>query len=324
VRLILLLLLLDCSSLWAHSFKNTHLINGCALTSWEGKREKVFPGVFCQFFDNGSFLSASHAALRFIDKDRSVKWEYKAHFHHQLNLSNDKERILAMSSDWIEKEGKELRVDRLIVFALDGKVLMSESSDKITKQELKQNFSHSELTHFNSFYEIPEIKAPAPFYIKKGNFVVNSNQLGVYILSSDLKTVLHHQKISTSQNHQIHDVQILPNGHMIYFNNVHALSTKELRHSSIEELDLNKNKIIFEFKSNPVQAFFSWYCGGVQKLDEDTVLFSHLLTGTYLYSIKKNKILDYSIETHVINKDKFYPTQQVKAQNLNAFLTHWK
>jgi hypothetical protein len=56
---------------------------------------------------------------------------------------------------------------------------------------------------------------------------------------------------------------------------------------------MNNNKIIFKFKSNPESTFYSWYCGGVQKLDEDTVLFSHLLTGTYLYSIKQKKIIDY-------------------------------
>lgn len=309
------------TNIWALDLKKAHLVNGCVVLNWDGTREKVLPGSFCQFFEDGSFLSGTDQGLKYISKDKEVKWEFKSHLHHQVNLSTDLKRILVMSSQY---EKIDFRVDKLIVLNREGEVLFTQSARSLMQQVNAKAYHEKEMTHFNSFYEIPEIVGKVPSYIKKGNFIANSNNVGVFILTPDLKKVLHFFKIPTSQDHQIHDVQVLSSGKMIYFNNIHKNPEEGLSFSTIEEMDLNSGKVDFEFRANPASTFFSRYCGGVQKIDEDTFLFSHMLTGTYVYSISKKKMTNYIYKTHIEDFGRFFPSQQVKAVDLNAFLSHWK
>jgi hypothetical protein len=318
------LLALFMNNLWALDQKNTHLVNGCTLFNWRGERVKIFPGSFCQFFNDGSLLTGVIDSLKYMTKDSEIKWEYKGHIHHQVNLSHDLQRILVMSSDYIPKDGENYRIDRFVVLSKEGKVLHSESAANYMKQVNEKGYAKSELTHFNSFYEIPEITGNAPEYIKKGNYIVNSYGVGVFILSSDLKKVLHFRKIHTSFWNSIHDAQILPNGRMIYFNNSGLYTSQKIDFSTIEEMDLNTNKIEFEFRASPEATFFSLHCGGVQKIDEDNILFSHMLTGTYVYSKKKKTIVKYLYQTHMVDFFRFFPSQQVKAVDVRAFMSHWK
>jgi hypothetical protein len=317
-------LLIFTTNIWAIDLKETTLVNGCQLINWSGEKFKVFPGSFCQFFDDGSFLTATRESLKYLSKNSEVLWEFKANIHHQVNMSHDLQRILIMSSDFSNKDGASYRIDRLVVLSREGKVLMSESAADYMNQAGQAGYSKSEMTHFNSFYEIPEVKGKVPEYIKKGNYIANSNTVGTFILSADLKKVLHFRKIHTSYNHQIHDVQILPNGRMIYFNNSHNFSSQKVYFSTIEEMDLDNSEIEFEFRADPEATFFSRHCGGVQKFDEDTLVFSHMLTGTYVYSKKKKAITHYSYQTHLHEFGRFSPSQQVKALDLRSFLAHWK
>jgi hypothetical protein len=312
------------TDVFAMDLKNTHLVNGCSVFNWDGEKVKSFPGSFCQFFDDGSFLSGTIDSLKYMTKDSEIKWEYKGHIHHQVNLSPDLERIMFMSSDYNSPDKGGSRVDQLVVLSRDGKVLLRQSAADWMKQVNQEGYTKHEMTHFNSFYEIPEIKGKAPDYIKQGNYIANSSTVGTFILSADLKKVLHFRKIHTSHKHQIHDVQILTNGRMIYFNNSHTPTSNNVYFSTIEEMDLLTNRIEFEFRANPEAAFFSRYCGGVQKIDEDIILFSHMLTGTYVYSRKMKTIVNYLYQTHVLDSPSFSPSQQVKAVDVRAFMSHWK
>lgn len=305
------------------NLKEYSLVNACNIFSLEGELKKSFPGQFCQFFDDGTYLSAE-SNMKLLDSRNEVKWQIDGPFHHQVNLSNDKKRILALASLY-EPKGKELRYDRFLVLDLDGKILHEQNSLELLKLiKLKYQYSDQEVSHFNSFYEIPEItNKKVPSFIKAGNYILNSYRLGVFVLSPDLSKVLFHKMLDQSEEHQIHDVQILTNGNLIYFNNVTKNKMNNNDYSSIQEINLNNFKVEFEYTAKPKQMFFSRHCGGVQVLDEDTLLFSHMLTGTYIYSKQSNSVITNIYQTHFVNK-RFYPSQQVKAVNLKRFLSFWK
>ena len=60
MRIIPLVFLLFFSTrIWAIELKDTTLVNGCQLINWAGEKFKVFPGSFCQFFDDGSDVDES-------------------------------------------------------------------------------------------------------------------------------------------------------------------------------------------------------------------------------------------------------------------------
>lgn len=312
------------SALAAPSWQNHSLINACNIFDLKGSLMRSFPGSFCQFLDDGSYISTDRN-MRYLNKNNELMWSLNIHFHHQVNLSPDKKRILALASNFIDKEQQKIRSDRFLVIDFSGKILLDQSAEEILQQIKSQHhYSKLELTHFNSFYEIPDLQIKnAPSYLKAGNYILNAYKLGVFILSADLKKVLFHQKFAVSDNHQIHDVQVLPNGNILYFNNLASGGSHEAPFSAIQEMNLASGKIEFEFTATPKQTFMSRHCGGVQILDKEYLLFSHMLTGTYIYSRKTKRIESNIFQTHFVD-NRFYPAQQVKAQDLTRFLSFWK
>jgi hypothetical protein len=305
------------------NWKDLHLVNGCNIFSPSGEIVKPLPGNFCQFYDDGNLLVATETALKMMDKFQAVKWELKGKIHHQLNKSADGKRILALGYKPVENKNNTV-VDKFMVISLDGKVLLQSDSSELLKQVKFKTYTPKELTHINSFYEIPKLISTRvlPDYLKEGNFILNSFRSGIFILSADLKKVLHNFTLPSSLVHQVHDVQVLENGNLLYFNNMVTGQQSEGPHSSIEEYDLVENKTVLEFTSNPKQMFFSLFCGGVQQLDQDLVLFSHMLTGTYVFSRKNNRIESSIHGTHFMH-GRFFPSQQVKSVDLKKFLSHW-
>ena len=325
-NLILIFSLFVLLPLHAKTWKNYQLINGCHILDSMGKSIKRFPGNFCQFLEDGSYLSANETNLKFQTKNSELIWELPGNYHHQLNLSHDQKRILVLSYSQSKAKKKLLRQDMFRIISMDGKIIHEAHAVDYLKQINQKNFvfSEEEITHFNSFYEIPPMdsKLKLPNYIKAGNFILNAYKLGVFIVSPDLKTVLHHRSLSNSKFDQTHDVQILPNGKLIYFNNRAQDEGKSILFSSIDEIDLTQEKLNILFNSEPKQMFFSRHCGGVQYLDNDHILFSHMLAGTYIYSLKEKKILVNLYRTH-LDQGRFYPVQQIKALDLEKFLSHW-
>lgn len=326
MRAITFLILLLSPMLSHADWKKLSLVNGCHVFDHQGEQKKSFPGNFCQFFDDGSFISASPHGIRLIRPGSQIKWEIKESIHHQVNLSPDQKRVLALSSNFVQQGEKWLREDKFLVLSLEGKILQQQvASAFIGVLKKKLPYNERELTHFNSFYEIPPLSTarPLPEYLKAGNYIANSYKLGTFILSPDLKKVLHHFSLPQSENHQVHDVQVMENGNILLFNNVVAGSREDNAFSAVQEYDPVTKKLVLDITATPKQMFFSRHCGGVQRLDKDLILFSHMVNGTYLYSIKRKNIIANIFKTHVLHT-RFYPAQQVKAMDLKRFLEHWK
>lgn len=326
----------------ATDWKKLKYINGCKIYNPGGYMEKNFPGSMCLFMDDGNVISASETSIKMITPKNEVKWEYKGHFHHQLNFSHKKDKIFVLGSD----VNNGLREDVFYVFDLSGKLLHTQKSSELLKSKNLHSLKWpmhpltlngvnltQEISHFNSIYDIPQLtKKSSLSWLKEGNIVLNASSSGIFIMSPDLSEVLHHINYQGSTYHRLHDVQIKPNGHFLIFNNLVAVGKPEpyyligphpkMNYSAIQELDPATLKVVNEFTAKPKQMFYSWVCGGVQELDDDLWLFTHFLTGTYIYS-KSKKDLVASIPGTNADDQRFNPTQQVKAQDLTLFLSHW-
>jgi hypothetical protein len=290
-----------------------------------------FPGKFCAFFEDGSFVSASDTHLRFISKDNEVKWEIPGYFHHQINLSIDGTKILALGSRTFPvKNNGSFRSDRIMVIDLTGKILHEIDSEEVLKEtgvrwltwETSAAFREItgagiEMSHFNSFYEIPKNSNPA---FKAGDYVLNGHSQGIFVFSSDLKTFRQLPPLRIAYSHSTHDVQVNSRGNLLVFVNWHTNSRTENSYSTVNEYDIRTGKSVHEFSANPKELFYSEFCGGVQALDEQNLLISDQLAGTYVYSMKQKKILSAIRKTHKLN-DTPNQAQQVKSFDLSKFLT---
>ena len=291
----------------------------------------------CVFLRDGSFLSATRSGLRYFSRENEVKWELNGDFHHQLKLSNDERRILALSSESVKHANKEQLQDKVLVISLDGKVLHEVKADYLIREAGLKSLDWvlpswmragtnavTELSHFNSIYEVPRVTTGrGNSFFREGDLVVNGLGQGIFIISPDLRTLRSHIQLSKKEIHFIHDVQISQRGHLLFFNNHTADSLYEDTYSTVQEIDYPSRKVVFEFMATPKEIFFSRTCGGVQELGPDILLISDNMTGTFFYSRSKNKILSSIRTTHELDRRRV-GVQDVKAFDLTEFLSNRK
>ncbi len=66
---------------------------------------------------------------------------------------------------------------------------------------------------------------------------------------------------------------------------------RNVKSSVIQEINLGTDKIVFQFQGKPMSLFYSEVSGGVKRLNSDHLLFSHLVSGSYIYSRSKKDIV---------------------------------
>ncbi len=324
--LFVFILLLSASHLPAITWDETYLVSACRIYKGSGLKLREFPGQICVFMDDGKFLSATSDKLRLFGVRSEVIWEIDGHFHHQVNLSPDGKRILTLSS---EVDGKS-RTDKFMIISLEGKILAERNASDVLKgKKLTLNWPVMdtalsdkgillENSHFNSIYEVP-LQTNKKSQFQQGQIVVNGLVQGIFVLSPDMKNIIRHVIYQGSKNHSLHDVQVTGTGNFLVFNNE---KKGDHSHTTIDEFDPSSQKIIYQFKADPPEVFYSKNAGGVQEIGTDHLIVSSHLSGTYLINRKTNKVENLNRNTHM-DTFKFIPVQQVKAQNLSRFLSHW-
>lgn len=306
-----------------------HNVIGCEIFSMEKKLLRKFPGELCAFTDDGSILSTEEERIVYYDKNLKIKWTLPIKAHHQVNLNLKKDKFLLIGSDIVkQKNAKPARSDVLYIVNKSGKIekkfdLFKEKAQfdkKYWVQAQKRKFpviwtpsrfsdAEWELTHVNSFYEID-----AKF--NHGSFIVNDISLMlVFTLSADLKKVVWQSHLSSDPWTMLHDVQVLRNGNLLYYDN----GTKSRPYSTLIEYDLKNSKIVWQYERTPKESFYAVRWGGIQRLENGNTLFSDITKGPISIEITK--------DGHEVWNMKSPPQtylQQIKRQDLTKFLYHNK
>lgn len=275
------------------------------------KHIRKFPGVNCIFLEDGSFLSTDYKFLHRIGPAQDIKWSLPGFFHHQMNLSHDRKRVLLLGSDAVTHAGEVFRQDTVVVTDLGGKVLHEKALyDFLLKRgnflahainpvwtEIHKGHPRREISHFNSIHEIPP-QLPGSFF-RAGDIIINSTVLGIFVLDPTLQELRAHFLVPDSRHHQVHDVQVLPNGNLLFFNNEFS-GGRVQKMSAIQEMNPRTMKTVFRFDGSESFPFYSSAGGSVQSLGDDLLLYTHYMTGTYVVNRKTREVVFNTHLTHFI------------------------
>lgn len=322
-------------------WRGLQIVAHCTILNFKGEVLKQFPGAICAFFPDGKFVSGTTSELAMYDASEKKLWSIPGHFHHQVNLSRDKKTILALSSLSEFKDKKMIRKDRFLRISRDGKILGDSNAGAlfahfaVEKGVSGVNFKNAgtkegpvlEGSHFNSIYEIPDNKmAQSNPAFSAGHVIVNDVSAGIFILSTDLSKPLYMHR------HQLpiytHDAQVNQKGNFIYFNNEQVGTQSNLQggpYSGVEEINPLTGKMIYQFFGRPKEIFYSACCGGVQELDQENLLVSHMTNGFFVLNKKSGKIVYSSGKTTTFQggETSVTVTQQYRAEDLSKFLAAW-
>ncbi len=316
-----------------------NLIAGCRVHNSNGLAIREFAGNYCLFFTDGRYLSADATRLAMVKSDKTFLWQIPGHYHHQLNWSADKKHVLALTSNFEKSDGLTIRIDVLKKIDLDGKVVAEISSRKIFDDlkitrikspfdwdpSSKQKADH-EISHFNSFYEIPAgVRHPKMSSVVGGNFIANSTHSAAVIISSNFKTALARVQFPSSILETTHDVQITKDAQVLFLNNEAVYD--ELNsgpRTTIETMDPFSKKNTYRFQASPPEMFYTPLAGGVQQVGDEYLLISHITNAYFFLERKTGKIVRSNVFRDAKKGHSFRSVQDIRAEDLSEFLSHWQ
>lgn len=341
----MLLNLFFTSLLWADPTETKavggHHVIFCTIFDAKGEVLRRYDGSLCLFHDDGRVFAAKTEGLSAWNKNMAAIWQRPYYVHHQMNWSLDKTQILALGSEFTQREGKLVRIDTLYVFDLNGMIKKRFSFDEKTINKLSPDKMSSlqellvpwpsvktetqyEYTHANSFYEIPTNSSAAKLAaFARGNYIVNDTMSHrIIIFNRSLKKILWSMDYIFWGGHITHDVQVLPNGNLLIYANVAQVENGK-KASALHEFDPIKKKIVWSFMEKPPHKFFSECCGGVQLLDNGNILYSDISSGqAYGIEITRSgkEVWRMSPPDKDVKSGKKIHIHQIKRVDLSSFL----
>ncbi len=318
-----------------------HYVSGATIYDKDLHVVKRFAGRCGVFLDDGSFiLSHDKKQKMFVTKYSaigSILWEREYYVHHQMNLSQDKKKLLVISSEDRVEDGKNHKYDKFIILDINtGKALAEKSSfdffNSGSKAFSEKLFYKGESpVHFNSFYDIPEnpTENVRPEF-NKDNYIINDAFRPYVILVDRSLNIVLEERLFEGKN-SLHDVQVQRDGKVLFYRGQHEVGTG--RRATVFKYDpiVRKSELIFpeDLKIPGGEAIvgFSLWGGSAQETAEG-FLISHndsvqgqmtILTDRSGHVVRK--MLNPEIDRKT---DKPADIQQIKQYDLSEFLKNNK
>ena len=318
-----------------------HNVVQCSIYGMDQRLLRQFRGGLCAFLPDGRVAYYNRQGLTMDDPTGKLLWHRDWVISHQLNLDRSNTHLLTLARDFAPFGENWPESDTALVVDLQGNVVHSfnlaehwKELEALTpwqnrrKWQFEQDRSPkwAEFEHANSIYEIPEndLGAVNPAF-RAGNYIINALGLDiVFVVDHEMKHLLWGSSLAAIDAIEAHDVQVLPNGHLLYYRNEGPGYAGDFHDhdccSSLVEFDLTKEAPVWTWSGAP-ELFYSPVMGGVQILDNGNVLFNHGGIGIAREITRAGEVV-WSMRN--FNARMFWPLpyQQIKRYDLSSFLEH--
>lgn len=280
-----------------------YIVVECNIYDFNGHYKKSFPGSFCVFDNDGSFISYDPKKYELSKYDKYLKkiWTIKRHLHHDITQMSNGDLLLNSSIVKPQSGFKKVRFDEILIISKDGIVknkirfdldfVKKQTRDKFpmeTRWDLNLDFTH-EFTHLAASYEINyDIKIGDKVIAPKGSILatMNASIVGFFLLDSKLEKILHYFHMPFP----VHDAQLVSHNEVIFFkNNIVMRPIKEQEKSGLVIYDLIKKEQVKKFS----EGSFGFFGGSTQKISSD--LFMVCDTGSK-FSTQSDKQFSFDIK----------------------------
>jgi hypothetical protein len=233
-------------------------------------------------------------------------WEKEMPIHHELILSPNN-TIFTCSAEMHRYKNRDVNFDVILEFDLDGNELFRWSAYE-NLEYLKKFHGSSELDvpspvydsncskkvgggcydyyHINSVQPIPSTSlSEHDQRFREGNLLISFLTFDfIAILDKDTKNIV--WSWGPGEIDAQHMPRMLGNGHILIFDN-----GKVDNISRIIELDPVKKQIVWEYKADPPESFFTRTMGGAQRLPNGNTLITESKRGRIFEITREGKIV---------------------------------
>ena len=302
---------------YSDASQNAYLIDmkGNIVHSWHFPIEEILPDhkgrkAICSYsrlFPNGDIMTIYElhneepygAALIKLDKDSNLIWQYDEHAHHMIDIAPDNTIYVPIHT--IDKEPfMDIRSINT-VFMHEYIAVVHPNGGEIKRISILHALYDSpyrhfldrlphergDLTHINSVqYITPELSTAFP-KAHPGDLLISIRNLDAIVLLDPQTERITWLKTSTWIAQ--HDATLLPNGHIMLFDNMGMLN--EPSHSRVIEYDPQADTIVWSYSGTEADPLINLTRGSQQPLPNGNLLISATTKGRLLEVNRKGDIV---------------------------------
>jgi hypothetical protein len=234
-------------------------------------------------FPNGDVLAlfADNGVIK-LDKDSRLLWRYYGEAHHDLDVGDDG-RIYVITRRSLDmpriRTDTKVYADFVTVLSPQGKPLKRvplyeafENSPYASFLKGLEDANAGDIFHTNTVQVLDGRHADRSPIFKKGNVLVSIRNLDV-IAIVDMERGVVVWALSGMWRLQ-HEPQLLPNGNMLVFDN-----RGQRGMSGVLEFDPLTQQIVWAYRGNKTNGFYSAGCGTNQRLPNGNTLITESFGG---------------------------------------------
>jgi len=251
-------------------------------------------------YRNGDLLAIYEGiGLIKINKDSNLLWSYNANKkpHHDIEVTEDgKIYILTRERKTVRKiHKKPILYDFITILNQDGKVIKHISLFKLIKKspyaKLMRNYNRKRRDELNDLFHTNTIEVfdgklvHKSHIFKKGNVMVSVLTLDtIFIVNMRSEKII--WALGSGMWEKQHQPTLLENGNILIFDNHYKKNS-----SRVIEFDPLSREIVWEYKGNDKDRFFSKFCGSNQRLPNGNTLITETDYGRVFEVTKDGKIV---------------------------------
>ncbi len=239
------------------------------------------------FYITRDRTAIKRAGLRRLSPDSEVQWYYHCRSDHDFRvLDNGNFLIHCIRDGMVPALGPELKRNPYIIEITDSKKLVWEWHGENHVQELverlgldwskmkekhKDEAADFDWAHNNTVAVIPEnASGEKDPRFEKGNLLFSYRRLSVVgVIDRESGEIV--WAWGNGEIEGQHDVQMLPNGHLLMFDNGRDFNPPERGWSRVVEVDPLEEEVVWEYHGSPKESFYSGAISGVQKLPNGNI-----------------------------------------------------
>lgn len=283
---------------------------GCDLMDMEGNIVYSLPN-FCILFgiilEEGNIIAIWKEEDKTIGKynlNSSTIWEKNITVHHEISLSPNN-TILTLSKEIHEYNGRKVEFDLIIELSQDGQELSRwstyENFDYIKKfhepskldQPINIYIYNEDKEEVYDYYHLNSIQALPETTIGKkdnrfqaGNWLLSFCYVNlIVILDKETKEIV--WSWGSGELERQHSPTMLDNGNILIYDN----GFYNRSYTRIIEINPIKKEIVWEYKTNPPELFFSEAQGYAQRLPNENTLITDSENGRVFEITKEGEIV---------------------------------
>jgi len=282
--------------------------------------------------DGGLLIVFETLGLLRIDKDSHKMWFHAGQYHHDVMVGFDN-RIYALFREYtaVEYYGQEYEIwdGRVRVLDQEGKTLDEIS---IFRSLLDSSFagyldkvqSRPDIFHANTVRVFDgSLERFSPYY-KKGNILVALRNISaIVIIDPAIRQVVWAvDGKAEGWWGTLHDPEVLPNGHLLVYDNFMFPWGADAR-SKVIEVDPFEKEVIWTYDGGRSNRFYSLVAGSVQRLPNENILVTESDNGRAFEITRDRKVVwDYTTP-YRIGEGGQQMARVMRMQRINSRRLNW-